>query len=78
LLLDPAKDAASLNDAYQTLILKSLSDIPYPSTPGIQTLIDYQSPTNASVSQLVPGEVVDVSILKDLEGSGFIANLGKP
>jgi hypothetical protein len=41
-------------------------------------LIDYQSPTNASVSQLVPGEVVDVSILKDLEGSGFIANLGKP
>ncbi len=78
LLLDPAKDAASLDDAYQTLILNSLSDIPYPSTPGIQTLIDYQSPTNASVIQLVPGQVVDISILKGLENSGFIANLGKP
>jgi NitT/TauT family transport system substrate-binding protein len=77
LLLDPDKDAASLEDAYQSLILNGLSDIPYPTLPGIQTLIDYQSASNAAVGQITPDQVVDLSILNALQDSGFIAQLNK-
>ena len=77
LLLDPDKDAAALEDAYQTLILADLSSLPYPSLAGIQTLIDYQSPSNPAVSQVSPEQIADMTILKDLEDSGFIAGLNK-
>jgi NitT/TauT family transport system substrate-binding protein len=77
LLLDPDKNAASLDDAYQTLILNSLSIVPYPSLPGIQTIIDYEKATNPAVANLLPDQVVDMTILKNLETNGFITGLGK-
>ena len=77
LLLDMNTDAAALEDAYQTLILKGLEEVPFPTLPGIQTLIDYQSASNASVGLISPDQVVDLSILNDLQDSGFIAQLNK-
>jgi NitT/TauT family transport system substrate-binding protein len=77
LLLDPTKDAAALDDAYTTLILNDLADIPFPTLPGIQTIIDYLAPSNPYASQILPDQVVDVTILTSLQQSGFIAQLGK-
>jgi ABC-type nitrate/sulfonate/bicarbonate transport system substrate-binding protein len=77
LLLDPTKDAAALEDAYNTLILNDLADIPFPTLPGIQTIIDNLKSSNPSASQISPDKVVDVSILTSLQQSGFIAQLGK-
>jgi NitT/TauT family transport system substrate-binding protein len=77
LLLDTSKDAAALDDAYNTLILNDLADIPFPTLPGIQTIIDNLKSSNPSAGQISPDQVVDVSILTSLQQSGFIAQLGK-
>ncbi len=77
LLLDPVKDAEALDDSYQSVILGALAFPPYPSLEGIQTLIDYQSAANPAVGKITPDQVADVTILKGLEQSGFIAGLNK-
>ncbi|MGD0612463.1 MAG: ABC transporter substrate-binding protein [Anaerolineales bacterium] len=77
LLLDPVKDAAALDDAYQGLIVNNLLALPYPSLPGTQTLLDVLKVTNPAAGQTTPDQVVDTTILKSLEDSGFIAGLGK-
>jgi NitT/TauT family transport system substrate-binding protein len=77
LLYDPSKDAAALADAYNTLVLKDLADVPFPTLPGIQTIIDYQAPSNPSLNLISPDQVVDDSILNELQQSGFIAQLDK-
>ena len=77
LLMDPSKDAAALDDAYNTLILNDLADVPFPTLPGIQTIIDYEIAFNPSVSKISPDQVVDVTILNSLQQSGFIAQLDK-
>lgn len=75
LLLDPVTDAASLQDAYQSLVLENLEAIPYPTLPGIQTLIDSLSSTNPATSQITAGQVVDTSVLDSLQESGFFDTL---
>ena len=77
LLLDTTQDAAALEDAYNTLILNDLANIPFPTLPGIQTIIENLKSSNPSASQISPDQVVDVSILTSLQQSGFIAHLGK-
>ena len=75
--LDPVADAVALDNAYQELILKDMADIPYPSTAGIQFLIDSAAEINPDASKITPDEVMDVSILKELETSGFISSIQK-
>ncbi len=77
LLYDPAKDAAALADAYDTLVVKDLLAVPFPSLTGIQTIIDYQASSNPSAAQITAAQVADSSILDDLQKSGFIDQLGK-
>jgi NitT/TauT family transport system substrate-binding protein len=77
LLLDPVKDAAALEDAYQELIVNNLLPVPEASLEGIQTQLDVMKATNPAAAQAQPDQMVDMSILKDLENSGFIDNLGK-
>jgi NitT/TauT family transport system substrate-binding protein len=75
LLLDPVADAASLEDAYQGLVLENLQAIPYPTLPGIQTLIDNLGSTNPEASQITAEQVVDTSVLDSLQESGFFDTL---
>jgi NitT/TauT family transport system substrate-binding protein len=77
MLLDPVKDAAELEDAYQELVFNHLDAVPYPSLEGIQTLLDVLKDTNPAAAQVTPDQIVDMTIIKDLEDSGFIASLGK-
>jgi NitT/TauT family transport system substrate-binding protein len=77
LLLDPVTDAAALDEAYQKLIVNNLVAVPYPSLEGIQTQLNVLKDTNPDAALTLPNQVVDMTILEDLENSGFIANLGK-
>lgn len=71
MLLDPVKDARPLEDAYHKLILESLSAKPYPTLEGIQTLIDLSAPSNPTILNVTPAQVVDTSILDRIYSSGF-------
>lgn len=73
--LDTVKDARSLEDAYQNLVLSALEAFPYPTLEGIQTLIDLSVVANPAVLQVKPQQVVDTSILEKIDASGFVETL---
>jgi NitT/TauT family transport system substrate-binding protein len=77
LALDPTKDAAVLDDTYQTMVVENLKSVPDPSLAGIQSLIDNLKNNNPDATQFTPGQVVDTSVLQDMKTSGFLTNLGK-
>jgi NitT/TauT family transport system substrate-binding protein len=73
--LDLVKDARSLEDAYQNLVLSALEAFPYPTLEGIQTLIDLSAVANPAVLQVKPEQVVDTSILEKIDASDFVETL---
>lgn len=75
--MDVSANAADLEDAYQNVVLRYLQDIPNPSPDGLQTLIDLSAPSNPAAAKITPAQLVDTSILKELEDSGFIAGILK-
>jgi NitT/TauT family transport system substrate-binding protein len=75
LSLDPVADSATLDETYRAILLGTLEDIPYPSMEGIQTVIDIAAQGNSNVSAITPDDAVDVSIIRELEESGFISGL---
>ncbi len=77
LLLDTTKDAAALDDAFQGLIATNLLSVPYPTMEGTQTLLDVMKATNSDAASTTPDQVIDMSLLNDLQTSGFIDSLNK-
>ena len=75
--LDPVADAADLADAYDTIILPLIQDVPYPNLEGLQTLITFTIESNPDAAGITPEQLVDLSILKELEDSGFISGILK-
>lgn len=73
--LDPNADSFVLERSYDAFIANNLEDIPYPTLPGIQTIIDTSISTNPDVASVTPEEVVDMTIVAELEESGFISSL---
>jgi hypothetical protein len=49
--------------------------IPYPTTKGIQTVLDEIGSRNPKAKSLTPANFIDLTYLKELEQSGFIKNL---
>jgi NitT/TauT family transport system substrate-binding protein len=73
LKLDVEEDAPSLNEAYDRLVLAYLAQVPYPSIEGVNNLLEQaESPDAANYKA---EDVVDLSIVEELEASGFIADL---
>lgn len=60
-------------DAYVNLV----PDVPYVDRPGFQNVIDFVSETQPEYKGLNPEKFIDDSVLKDLETSGFLANVSK-
>jgi len=75
LSLDPVADADALQESYNTIFMDTLGDIPYPTMEGLQVVIDLAAKENPGAALIKPEEVVDTSILEDLEKSGFISGL---
>jgi NitT/TauT family transport system substrate-binding protein len=71
-------DADLLERSYRTWIAE-MDPLPYPSLPGIQTILDQRAPEIAAARTADPRDFVDDRILRDLEASGFLAQaLGEP
>ncbi|MCX6048591.1 MAG: ABC transporter substrate-binding protein [Chloroflexi bacterium] len=73
--MDPTTDAALIAESYKVLIQQDLAEIPYPTELGIQTNLDALAQENPTVSDFKPADVIDISILRQLDESGFIRKL---
>lgn len=65
----------ALEETYQHYAIKVMPRVPYPTTKGIQTVLDEIGTRNAKAKALTPSSLIDVSFLTELEQSGFIKSL---
>ena len=65
LSLDPEADAELLAAAYDDLVPTYLTDIPYPTLDGIQTLLDELEAENPSAADYQPEDLIDLSVLQE-------------
>jgi NitT/TauT family transport system substrate-binding protein len=77
LLLDVEEDAPSLTEAYEVLIQGYLVKTPYPTLEGLQTQLKSLEAENPEAANFEPEDVTDLSIMRELEKSGFIDELYK-
>jgi ABC-type nitrate/sulfonate/bicarbonate transport system substrate-binding protein len=75
LLLDPVTDRASLEAAYINLVQNNIESVPYPTAEGIQAEIDALLGENSQVATLKPEMVMDTSLVRELEESGWFKQL---
>lgn len=68
-------DPEALEETYQHYAIKVMPRVPYPTTKGIQTVLDEIGTRNAKAKALTPSSLIDVSFLTELEQSGFIKRL---
>lgn len=68
-------EAEALEETYQHYAVKVMPKVPYPTTKGIQMVLDEIGARNAKAKALSPASLIDVSYLKELEQSGFIKGL---
>lgn len=65
-----------LDIPYDVDILKIRSKIPHPVNKGWKTLIDFTARDNPKVRDVKAKEILDDSVVKELDESGFIRSLG--
>jgi NitT/TauT family transport system substrate-binding protein len=65
----------ALEETYQHYAVKVMPRVPYPTTKGIQMVLDEMSARNPKAKSLTPASFIDVTNLKELEQSGFIKRL---
>src|SRR5258706_3207296 len=70
-----AGDEKALREAYIEVVLKATPKIPYPSKPGIQTLLDFLAKSSPEAATAKPDDFIDARFVKELEDSGLYARL---
>jgi hypothetical protein len=75
--LDRQKDAATLDETYEIHLKARLSDIPRPTLPGIQTVLDEIATENPGAARVRAGDAADLSIVQELEDEGFFKDLAR-
>ena len=75
MLLDPVADRAALDETYDILMRKYLQGVPYPTLPGIQAVLDELAAEDPSAADVRPEQVVDLTLLTELEETGFFRDL---
>ncbi len=68
-------DRAVLDEAYNTYALKLLPQIPYPSSKGIEAILEDLGKKNPKARTADSAKFIETRFLKELEASGFIADL---
>jgi NitT/TauT family transport system substrate-binding protein len=66
LLLDAEEDQAELEEAYNVLILQYIPDIPYPTSEGVQVLLDVLVAENPAAANYTPDDVIDTTLLNEI------------
>jgi len=69
-------DDELLEVAYDVYILKIRAKVPYPVNRGWKTLIDFTARDNPKVKDVKAEEILDDSIVKELDESGFVKSVG--
>jgi ABC-type nitrate/sulfonate/bicarbonate transport system substrate-binding protein len=70
------EDKELLDDAY-TFYSERLEKIPYPTIKGIKFILDGMAETHPQARKTAPESFVDLSLLQELEQSGFFKQLWK-
>ena len=68
-------DISLMNSTYDDYSQRLVPAVPYPTPPGIQTIIDHLAKTRPEAKGLKPTDFIDASILKEIEDSGFVKRL---
>ena len=68
-------DISLMNSTYDDYSQRLVPAVPYPTTAGIQTIIDYLAKSRPQAKSLNPNDFIDPSILKEIEESGFVKQL---
>ncbi len=68
-------DEKAIAEAYTEIVIKATPKIPYPSKPGIQTLLNFIAKTTPEAATAKPEDFIDARFVKELEDSGFYARL---
>jgi len=76
MLLDETEDKASLDDSYPFL-MNQINKIPYPTIPGMKSILEYLVNETPEAANVKPEDTVDLTIVQELESSGFIDSLYK-
>jgi len=69
-------DDELLELAYDVYILRIRSKVPYPINRGWKTLIDFTARDNPKVKDVKAEEILDDSIMRELDESGFVKSVG--
>ena len=69
-------DAESLEEAYR-VYAEAIPDRPYFDLPSIQRMIDFYKKSRPEMAKLKAEDVVDMSLLQEIDQSGFIDTLYK-
>jgi NitT/TauT family transport system substrate-binding protein len=69
-------DDEILEIAYDIYVNKIRAKVPYPVNRGWKTLIDFTARDNPKVKDVKAEEILDDSIIKELDDSGFVKSLG--
>jgi len=70
-------DREALEETYREIGVKTLPEKPYPTLPGIQTILDEMAPKNPKAKASRPEDFVDMSFVKKLDDEGFFTRLYK-
>jgi NitT/TauT family transport system substrate-binding protein len=70
-------DREVLDDTYESILLTLVPEKPYPSQKGVQIILRELGAKDASARSARPEQFVDMSIIKELDSSGFIDKVYK-
>jgi NitT/TauT family transport system substrate-binding protein len=68
-------DADALEESYNAYAVKFMARVPYPSTKGINEILEELGKTNPKAREADPNRFVEPRFLKELEASGYVAKL---
>ena len=77
LALDENTDSALLEAAYQEIIIAYLREKPYPTLESIETGLAEIEALNPDAANIEPEQVMDETIIRELDEAGFFDNLNQ-
>lgn len=69
------KDARALEEAYNAYAIKFMSRVPYPTLKGVEAIVEDFGKKNPKARGADPAAFIEPRFLKELEASGFVAQL---
>jgi NitT/TauT family transport system substrate-binding protein len=72
---DQERQIRHLERSYELLAAKYYDPVPYPSTAGVASLIEFLAEENPKLAKHDPRTFVDDSLVRELEQTGFVKNL---